>query len=90
MIALEKKPCNRVLLLRLYTAGIRVSEACNLRGRHLRTRGDAGQVTVFGKGGHTGTVLLRPAMWQEFLSLNALANLEAPVFRSRTGKTLDR
>ena len=29
-------------------------------------------------------------MWQDLLSLDTLANPDAPVFRSRTGKALDR
>ena len=29
-------------------------------------------------------------MWQDLLSLDALVNPDAPVFRSRTGKALDR
>jgi site-specific recombinase XerD len=90
IIALEKQPRNRVLLLLLYTAGLRVSEACNLRGRNLRARGDAGQLTVLGKGGKTRAILLPATIWQELLSLDPLANPEAPVFRSRTGKALDR
>ena len=90
MIALEKESRNRVLMLLLYTAGLRVSEACNLRGRNLRTRGDTGQLTIYGKGGKTRAILLPAAMWQDLLSLDALANPDAPVFRSRTGKALDR
>ena len=90
MIALETKPRNRVLMLLLYTAGLRVSEACNLRGRNLRTRGDTGQLTIYGKGGKTRAILLPAAMWQDLLSLDTVAIPDAPVFRSRTGKALDR
>ncbi len=68
MIALETEPRNRVLMLLLYTAGLRVSEACNLRWRNLRTRGDTGQLTIFGKGGKTWAILLPAAMWQDLLS----------------------
>ncbi len=42
MIALEPGLRNRVMLLLLYTAGLRVSEVCNLRWQSLRARGDAG------------------------------------------------
>jgi integrase len=46
IISLETGPRDRVLRLLLYMAGLRVSEACNLRWRNLRVRGDAGQLTV--------------------------------------------
>ena len=90
IILQETEPRNRVLLLLLYTAGLRVSEACGLRWRNLRARGDAGQLTVCGKGGKTRAVLLPAAMWNDMLTLDSLRSLDAPVFRSRTGKALDR
>ncbi len=90
MIALETDPRDRVLLLLLYTAGLRVSEACNLRWRNLRPRGDAGQLTVCGKGGKTRAVLLPAAMWKQLLTLDAAQTADVPVFRSRSGKPLDR
>jgi integrase/recombinase XerD len=40
---------NYVLLRLLYTAGLRVDEIAHLAWRDLRERGDAGQVTVYGK-----------------------------------------
>jgi integrase/recombinase XerD len=90
IIALETEPRDRVLLLLLYTAGLRVSEACNLRWRNLRARGDAGQLTVCGKGGKTRAVLLPGEMWKDLLSLDSAGNPDGPVFRSRSGKPLDR
>ena len=90
MIVLETDPRNRVLLSLLYTAGLRVSEACGLRWRNLRARGDAGQLTVCGKGGMTRSVLLPPAMWRDLQSLGTTRDMGSPVFRSRTGKPLDR
>jgi integrase/recombinase XerD len=90
IISLETEPRNRVLLLLLYTAGLRVSEACNLRWRNVRARADAGQLTVCGKGGNTRTVLLPAAMWRDLQSLATAREINSPVFRSRTGKPLDR
>jgi integrase/recombinase XerD len=90
IISLETDPRDRVLLLLLYTAGLRVSEACNLRWRNLRARGESGQLTVCGKGGKMRAVLLPAAMWEDMLSLDGDTNPDAPVFRSRTGKALDR
>jgi integrase/recombinase XerD len=90
MIAGEQKPRNRILLNLLYTAGLRVSEACQLRWRNLSVRGDAGQITVFGKGGRTRAIVLPPEFWRELVSLRGGAGPEAPVFPSRGGEPLDR
>jgi site-specific recombinase XerD len=53
---------NKVLLTALYIAGLRVSEACELRWRNLQARGEAGQRLVHGKGGRTRTVMLPAAV----------------------------
>jgi integrase/recombinase XerD len=58
MLAAETEPRDRVLLRLLYAAGLRVSEACHLLWRHLRPRGEAGQITVFGKNGRTRAIAL--------------------------------
>jgi integrase/recombinase XerD len=58
ILALEADPRNRALLRLAYAAGLRVSELVGLTWRDLQPREDAGQVTVFGKGGKTRTVLL--------------------------------
>ena len=90
---------NRALLRLLYAGGLRVSEACALRWRDLQPRDDAGQVTVYGKGGKTRVVLLSPATWRVLLALPGAAAVvardeadqagagatdrDAPVFPSR-------
>src|SRR5215813_6679860 len=58
MFALEPNARNRIILKTLYYAGLRVSELCGLRWRDLQSRGEEGQMTVFGKGGKTRAVLL--------------------------------
>jgi len=90
MIALEPGERNRVLLAVLYSAGLRVSEACRLRWRNLQERGDAGQILIHGKGGRRRAVLLPPYVWGQLAQLRATAGPEAPVFASRTGKPLER
>ena len=72
-----------MLLRLLYTAGLRVDEIARLAWRDLRERGDAGQVTAYGKGGKTRVVLLPVSVWNELLSIRNGAAPEAPVFASR-------
>lgn len=79
----ETQPRNRVLLRLLYFAGLRVSELCALKWRDLTLRRSGGQVTVFGKGGQTRTVLLNPSLWDDLYQLRDGAIAEEPVFRSR-------
>src|SRR4051812_43141764 len=51
IIVLEWNDRNRAFLRLLYYSGGRVSEVCTLRWCDLQLRGEAGQVTLFGKGG---------------------------------------
>ena len=90
LLAAEAQPRCRIMLNLLYLAGLRVSEACNLRWRNLHIRGTAGQVTVFGKNGRTRAITLPASIWTELIGLRGAAAAEDPVFPSRTGKPLDR
>jgi len=74
---------DRLIATVLYAAGLRVSELCGLKWRDLRERGEAGQVTVLGKGGRTRAVLLPAVVWAELIELRSDAGDEAPVFTSR-------
>jgi integrase/recombinase XerD len=89
MIALERMPRNRAILLTLYAGGFRVSEVCSLKWTDLQRRDSTGQITVFGKGGKTRTVLIPESVWNALVSLRGEANDNAPVFRSRKGGHLD-
>jgi integrase/recombinase XerD len=89
MIALEAMPRNRAILLTLYAGGFRVAELCSLKWSDLQSRDQAGQVTVFGKGGKTRTVLMPESVWNALMSLRGDAAENAPVFRSRKGGHLD-
>src|SRR2546428_1630504 len=86
---LEPGRRNRVLLRLLYRAGLRVSELCGLLWRDVQERGDAGQITVTGKGGKTRAVLLSAATWTEVAALRDGACPDAQLFRSRKGGRLD-
>jgi site-specific recombinase XerD len=85
MIALEPNARNRVLLTVLYGGGLRISELCELRWRDLQANGDAGQATVYGKGGKTRVVLLSANTWRLLSALRGEAGPDAPVFQSRKG-----
>jgi integrase/recombinase XerD len=76
---------DRVLLRLLYVSGARAGELCGLKWRDAQARQEGGQITVFGKGGRTRTILLKPRDWQLLLSVKGSAGADEPVFRSRNG-----
>ena len=94
MMSAESNPRNHVILLLLYTGGLRVAELCALRWKDLSKRLPGGQLTVFGKGGKTRIVLLPEPVWKKLCKLKNNAVGEDPVFVSRErdskGKTLDQ
>jgi integrase/recombinase XerD len=90
IIAGEPGTRNRILLNLLYTAGLRVSEACQLRWRNVAPRAEVGQITVFGKNGRTRAILLPQDLWRELAGLRGDRGLEEHVFQSRSGRPLDR
>jgi integrase/recombinase XerD len=76
---------DRILLKILYVSGIRVSELCGLKWCDALPRLEGGQITVFGKGGKTRTILLKPRVWQQLLSIQGDARAIDAIFRSRKG-----
>ena len=90
LLEISAKTRDFVLIRLLYGAGLRVSEACGLLWRNVRPRGDAGQITVFGKNGRTRAIVLTPALWSELTVMRGSASQEDPVFPSRSGRRLDR
>lgn len=89
MIALEAMPRNKAILLTLYAGGFRVAELCSLKWSDLQGRDEAGQITVFGKGAKTRTVLMPVTVWNHLQNLRGEAREGDPVFRSRKGGRLD-
>jgi len=83
MIALEVQPRNHLILMTFYAVALRVSELCGLRWRDLQCRDSGGQVTVFGKGEKTRTVLMPQSVWNKLIALRGEAGENDPVFRSR-------
>lgn len=76
---------DRLILKLLYVSGVRVSELCGLKWCDAMLRTEGGQITVFGKGGKTRTVLLKPKIWQQLLALRETAKAIDPIFASRKG-----
>jgi len=90
LLRAEKDPRNHALLRLGYVSGLRCSEIANLCWRDCVARGDAGQVTVFGKGAKTRVVLLNAGAWRELQQLRPQsARPGDPVFVSRRGGRLD-
>ena len=86
MIDLEPSPRNAALIALMYGAGLRVSEAVAVRWRDLQARSNGqGQVTVFGKGGKTRTILLPAGVFARAMSLHDGADDNGFVFASRKG-----
>lgn len=91
LLALEPDPRNAALLGLTYAAGLRVTEAAQVRWRDLQPRDDAGQMTVLGKGGKTRAVLLPASTWRAIAELRGEAGPDDAVFPStRGGGPLDR
>jgi integrase/recombinase XerD len=89
LLALEPNPRNAALLRLAYGAGLRIAELCALAWRDLAPRDDAGQITLFGKGGKTRVVLLPASLWRTLVALRGDAQPDDPVFRSAKGSPLD-
>ena len=83
MLSLEPDERNRTLLTLLYASGCRVGEICRLAWKDLQATADAGQITVFGKGGKTRSIPLPASVWKQLLDLRGRGAPEDPVFRSR-------
>ena len=80
---------DQLLLRLLYMSGVRVSELAQLKWCDLMPRAGGGQITVFGKGGKTRAILLKPKTWNALLAHRGEAGAVAPVFRSQKGGHLD-
>jgi integrase/recombinase XerD len=83
MILLEQNPRNHAILHVLYAAGLRVSELCNLRWRHVIRRADGVQLDIIGKGDKQRHVLLSESSWQVLSAIREGAADDDFVFRSR-------
>ncbi|MBC1225213.1 tyrosine-type recombinase/integrase [Nostoc sp. UCD121] len=86
MIALTPKGRDRLVIQLLYYTGARVSEIAVLTWRSVQPGRDGnGQVTLYGKGQKTRTVVIPKSIYQELLGQRTNNSPDAPVFGSRQG-----
>lgn len=84
MIALEPSARNAAILALFYGGGVRVSELVGLKWKDVQARQDGqGQVTVFGKGAKTRTILLSAGVFGRVMALRNGSADDAPIFLSR-------
>jgi integrase/recombinase XerD len=84
MIVLEQDPRNHAILHTLYAAGLRVSELCNLRWRHVIRRDEGVQLDIMsGKGDKQRYVLLGESSWNVLSAIREDASADDFVFQSR-------
>jgi integrase/recombinase XerD len=85
MISCENHPRNKLMLRILYATGIRVSELCRLQWKDCQQREKGGQISIYGKGGKTNTILIPENLWNDLISFRANAFDESPMFKGRKG-----
>ncbi|WP_341531446.1 tyrosine-type recombinase/integrase (plasmid) [Nostoc sp. UHCC 0302] len=86
MIALTPKGRDRLVIQVLYYTAARVSEIAVLTWHSVQPGRDGnGQVTLYGKGQKTRTVIIPKNIYQELLAQRTNNNPDAPVFVSRQG-----
>ena len=84
MILLEEDQRNHAILHTLYSAGLRVSELCNLRWRHVLRRAEGVQLDVMsGKGDKQRHILLPESSWNVLSAIREGASEDDFVFQSR-------
>lgn len=84
MILLEQEPRNHAILHTLYAAGVRVSELCDLRWRHVIRRADGVQLDIMsGKGDKQRHILLPESSWNILSAIREGSSDDDFVFQSR-------
>jgi integrase/recombinase XerD len=86
MIACENHPRNKLMLRVLYATGIRVSELCRIQGKDSQPREKGGQISIYGKGGKTNTILIPENLWNDLVIFRANTMDDSPLFTSRKGR----
>jgi integrase/recombinase XerD len=85
-----KNDRDRLLLSLMYGCGLRVSEVIGLTWNDLRSHGDGGKATVFGKGSKTRMVLIPDKLWQQVKEFEKYHRVNQYVFISRHHNQMER
>jgi integrase/recombinase XerD len=85
-----KNERDRLLLSLMYGCGLRVSEAIGLTWNDLRSHGEGGKATVFGKGSKTRMVLIPDKLWQQVKEFEKYHRVNQYVFVSRHHNQMER
>jgi integrase/recombinase XerD len=85
-----KNERDRLMLSLMYGCGLRVSEAIGLTWNDLRSHGDGGKATVFGKGSKTRMVLIPDKLWQQVKEFEKYHRVNQYVFISRHHNQMER
>ncbi|MBD2254746.1 tyrosine-type recombinase/integrase [Nostoc parmelioides] len=86
MIAHAPKGRDRLVIQLLYYTGARVSEIASLTWRSVQPGHEGnGQVTLYGKGQKTRTVVIPKSVYQDLVAQRTSTFADAPVFVSRKG-----
>jgi integrase/recombinase XerD len=83
IIDAENHPRNKLILKVLFISAIRVSELCSLCWKDLMSRSSGGQMTIYGKGSKTRTVLIPEPFWSQLISFRDSAPDDYYIFRGR-------
>ena len=90
MIGAARNPRDRAVLRLLYVAGLRASEAANLRWKNITRAKKAVEANVVGKGNKARTVGLTPSLVAELSALTPSAKPDSPVIPGADGRPVDR
>ncbi len=91
LIDAEKNQRNKTILTLFYASGIRISELTSLCWKDFQDRGNGiYQITVYGKGGKTRSILLSETTGKLVQSLQKIKNPDEPIFVSAKGGHLDQ
>jgi len=87
IVALTPPGRDRLIIQLLYYTGARVGEVALLTWKDVQPNRDGqGQVTLYGKGNETRTVIIPATLYQGLLEMRSDNNPDAAVFVSRKGK----
>ncbi len=86
IVALTPPGRDRLLIQTLYYSGARVSELAGLTWKRVQPNRDGhGQITLYGKGQKTRTVIIPKEVYEGLLSIRISKSPDAAVFASRKG-----